>query len=55
MLGLLAFAGHLAWQVSALRPGDGTTALRLFRSNRNAGLLFFGGLVLDALVNAVVW
>lgn len=54
-LGLLAFAGHLSWQVKTLRENDGAVALRLFRSNRNAGLLFFGGLMLDALVNAVVW
>ena len=54
-LGLLAFAAHLAWQVTMLREHDGAVALKLFRSNRNAGLLLFGGLVLDALVNAVVW
>ncbi|MGL4810283.1 MAG: 4-hydroxybenzoate octaprenyltransferase [Beijerinckiaceae bacterium] len=49
-LGLAAFAAHLAWQVRTLRQGDPQLALMLFRSNRNAGLLFFAGLTLDALV-----
>jgi 4-hydroxybenzoate polyprenyltransferase len=39
LLGLLPVALHLAWQVVTLRPGDGTLALSLFRSNRFAGLL----------------
>jgi 4-hydroxybenzoate polyprenyltransferase len=47
-LGLLAFAAHLFWQVRVLRKADGAVALRLFRSNRDAGLLFFGGLALEA-------
>lgn len=41
-----AFAVHLAWQISQLRPGDPKLALRLFRSNRDAGLIFFAGLAL---------
>ena len=36
---LLPVAGHLAWQVLALRPDDGDSALAMFRSNRFAGLL----------------
>jgi 4-hydroxybenzoate polyprenyltransferase len=48
-LGLAAFAAHLAWQVWALQPGDGAQALRLFRSNRNAGQLFFAGLLAQSL------
>jgi 4-hydroxybenzoate polyprenyltransferase len=39
LLALLPMALHLAWQVATLRPGDGTLALSLFRSNRFAGLL----------------
>ena len=52
--GVLAFAGaalfalHLAWQAATLRRGDGALALRLFRSNRDAGLLLFAVLSLDA-------
>jgi len=50
--GALAFAAHLAWQVTILAPGDGALALRLFRSNRDAGLILFAGLALDALAQA---
>jgi 4-hydroxybenzoate polyprenyltransferase len=47
--GLFLFALHLAWQALRLDPADGVMALRLFRSNRNAGLLLFGGLAADVL------
>jgi 4-hydroxybenzoate polyprenyltransferase len=50
--GAAAFAAHLAWQVRTVDPADGTLALRLFRSNRDAGLILFAGLSLDALVHA---
>ena len=39
LLALLPMAGHLAWQVAALKPQDGGDALAKFRSNRFAGLL----------------
>ncbi len=39
LVALLPVTLHLAWQVATLRPGDGTLALALFRSNRFAGLL----------------
>ncbi|GJE17545.1 4-hydroxybenzoate octaprenyltransferase [Methylobacterium marchantiae] len=48
-LGIILFAAHLGWQVHRLRPGDGRGALRLFRSNRDAGLILFAGLAADAL------
>jgi 4-hydroxybenzoate polyprenyltransferase len=48
MLGLLAFAAHLAWQVRRLDIDDPDLCLKLFRSNRDAGLILFAGLVLDA-------
>lgn len=41
-----AFAGHLAWQVVRLRPDDAPLALKLFKSNRDAGLLLFAALAL---------
>ncbi len=45
----LPFAGlyalHLSWQASRLRLDDPAGALRLFRSNREAGLILFAGLV----------
>jgi 4-hydroxybenzoate polyprenyltransferase len=44
----LAFAVHLAWQVRRVDRRDGAGALRLFRSNRDAGLILAAGLALDA-------
>jgi 4-hydroxybenzoate polyprenyltransferase len=49
-LGLAAFAAHLGWQIARLDIGDPALCLRLFKSNRDAGLILFAGLVLDALV-----
>lgn len=49
-LGLLAFAAHLAWQVYRFETGDPDLALRLFRSNRDAGLILFAALVIGAVV-----
>src|SRR6201994_973243 len=49
-IGLAAFAGQLVWQISRLRIDDPALCLRLFRSNRDAGLLLFAGLLLDALL-----
>ena len=40
-----AYALHLSFQASRLRIDDGPLALRLFKSNREAGLLLFAGLV----------
>ncbi|MCJ2128437.1 4-hydroxybenzoate octaprenyltransferase [Methylobacterium sp. E-045] len=48
-LGVALFALHLGWQVVRLKPGDGRGALTLFRSNRDAGLILFAGLVADAV------
>jgi 4-hydroxybenzoate polyprenyltransferase len=47
--GALAFAGHLAWQIRKINVNDPELCLRLFRSNRDAGLLLFIGLALDSL------
>jgi 4-hydroxybenzoate polyprenyltransferase len=47
--GLAAFGAHLAWQVRALDIDDPDWCLRLFKSNRDAALFLFAGLVLDAL------
>jgi 4-hydroxybenzoate polyprenyltransferase len=48
-LGLLAFAAHLAWQVQRLNIDDPALCLKLFKSNRDAGLILFVALLLDAL------
>jgi 4-hydroxybenzoate polyprenyltransferase len=49
-IGLLAFAAQLSWQISRFRIGDPDLCLRLFKSNRDAGLILFAAMVLDMLV-----
>ena len=49
-IGLLGFAGHLAWQVARLDINDPDRCLALFKSDRDAGLILFAGLLLDAFV-----
>ncbi|MBR0708785.1 4-hydroxybenzoate octaprenyltransferase [Bradyrhizobium liaoningense] len=51
-LGLAAFAAHLASQIVRLNIADGALCLRLFKSNRDAGLLLFAGLLADAVMRA---
>jgi 4-hydroxybenzoate polyprenyltransferase len=46
--GLLAFAAHLAWQVFRLDIGDPDLCLAIFKSDRDAGLILFAGLLADA-------
>ena len=53
VIGLLAFAGHLAWQVTRLDIDDPDRCLALFKSDRDAGLILFAGLLLDAFVRNV--
>jgi 4-hydroxybenzoate polyprenyltransferase len=53
-IGLAAFAAHLVWQISRLEIGDPALCLRLFKSNRDAGLLLFAGLLVDAVMRANV-
>jgi 4-hydroxybenzoate polyprenyltransferase len=51
-IGLAAFAAHLCWQISRLEIGDPALCLRIFKSNRDAGLLLFAGLLVDAVMRA---
>jgi 4-hydroxybenzoate polyprenyltransferase len=51
-IGLAAFAAHLIWQISRLQIGDPALCLRIFKSNRDAGLLLFAGLLADAVLRA---
>jgi 4-hydroxybenzoate polyprenyltransferase len=44
------FAAHLAWQVSRIPGADPRTALMLFRSNRDAGLILAAGFAAAALL-----
>lgn len=48
--GLMAFAAHLLWQTSRIKIEDPALCLRLFKSNRDAGLLLFAGLLADAVL-----
>jgi len=48
--GVAAYAAHLAWQTAQTREDIApATALRLFRSNRDAGLLLFAGFFAQSL------
>ena len=52
-IGLVAFAAHLVWQIVRLEIADPALCLRIFKSNRDAGLLLFAGLLVDAVMRAV--
>jgi 4-hydroxybenzoate polyprenyltransferase len=51
-LGLAAFAAHLVWQLWRVEIGDSKLCLKIFKSNRDAGLLLFAGLLVDAMLRA---
>jgi 4-hydroxybenzoate polyprenyltransferase len=51
-IGLAAFAAHLAWQIRRLELGNSELCKRVFYSNRDAGLLLFAGLLIDAVMRA---
>ncbi len=44
--GVIGFALHLGWQIGRIDTSDPSGALQLFRSNRDAGLILFAGLIL---------
>ena len=47
-IGLALFAAHLGWQVRRLDINDPDQCLRLFKSNRDAGLILFAAMLADA-------
>jgi 4-hydroxybenzoate polyprenyltransferase len=49
-LAVILFGAHLGWQIDRLDINDGDLCLELFKSNRDAGLILFAGLVIDAYV-----
>ena len=49
-IGIVAFAAHLSWQVSRLDIDDPAHCLTLFKSNRDAGLILFVAMLVDAVV-----
>jgi 4-hydroxybenzoate polyprenyltransferase len=51
-LGLAAFAAHLAWQIARLDIGDPDLCLAVFKSDRDAGLILFAGMLADAFLRA---
>jgi 4-hydroxybenzoate polyprenyltransferase len=53
-LGLAAFAAHLAWQIVRLDIADPDNCLAMFKSDRDAGLILFAGLWLDAALRHLV-
>ena len=50
LLGLIGFAVHLAWQAMRLDINDSAHCLMLFKSNRDAGLILFGAMLIEAAV-----
>ncbi len=53
-LGLLAFAAHLGWQIAKLDISNPALCLRLFKSNRDAGLILFAGMIADAFLRHIL-
>jgi 4-hydroxybenzoate polyprenyltransferase len=51
-IGLAAFAAHLVRQIRRLQISDPALCLRIFKSNRDAGLLLFAGLLADSVMRA---
>jgi 4-hydroxybenzoate polyprenyltransferase len=51
-IGLAGFAAHLFWQIRRLEISDPALCLRIFKSNRDAGLLLFAGLLVDAVMRS---
>lgn len=49
-IGIVAFAAHLAWQVTRLDVDDSAHCLVLFKSNRDAGLILFGAMLLETAI-----
>ncbi len=52
LAGLAAFAAHLVWQIWRIDVHDSGLCLALFRSNRDAGLLLFAGLLIDVIAGS---
>ena len=48
-IGLCLYCPHLAWQIARIDAPTPATALALFRSNRDAGLILFAGFALEVM------
>jgi 4-hydroxybenzoate polyprenyltransferase len=53
-LGLAAFAAHLGWQIRRLDIADPDLCLVVFKSDRDAGLILFAGMVLDTVARSLL-
>ena len=53
-VGLAAFAVHLGWQIVTIDIANPDSCLKIFRSNRDAGLILFAALLLDAVVTRLL-
>ena len=53
-IGLAAFAAHLIRQIARLDISDPALCLRVFKSNRDAGLILFTGLLIDAVMRTIL-
>jgi 4-hydroxybenzoate polyprenyltransferase len=53
-VGVIVFGAHLGWQIGRIDIDDPDLCLRLFKSNRDAGLILFAALTLDALYRSYV-
>jgi 4-hydroxybenzoate polyprenyltransferase len=51
-LGWAAFCAHLFWQLAQFEGANPAMALKLFRSNRDAGLILFAGIALEGWLRA---
>ncbi len=51
-LGLALSAGHAIWQMRTLDIDDSDICLKLFRSNRDMGLIIFAAFTVDAVLQA---
>jgi len=52
-LGVVAAAAHAAWQLSRLNTDDPDSCLKVFRSNRDFGLIIFAGTLLALAQEAI--
>ena len=50
VLGVIAFAAHLTWQVLRIDIDNPAYCLVLFKSNRDAGLILFAAMLLEAAI-----
>jgi 4-hydroxybenzoate polyprenyltransferase len=53
LLGMMAAAGQLGWQISTLDIDDAENCLERFRSNRDFGAIVFAAILIDMILAAI--